>query len=113
MASQERAASNDATDLQNKHESWWHSTVLAVAHMVSTTGLGAVPWRGAATVGNNGDDPGRSARLQLGSAEIAARIPSGYDRDDQVCAKQVNPFLLEGGADLGVGQCTRKTVGKP
>ena len=88
--------------------------MLAVAHMVSTTGLGAVPWRGAATVGNNGDDPGRSARLQLGSAEIAARIPSGYDRDDQVCAKQVDQSVPpRGRGRLGVGQCTRKTVGKP
>lgn len=75
-----------AAHLQSKHEGWWHSTVLAVAHMVSTTGLGAVPWRGTTTIDNNSNNPGRSARLQLGSAEIAAKLSSGYDGDDpQVC----------------------------
>lgn len=73
-----------ATHLQNKHESWWHSTVLAVAHIVSTTGMGAAPWRGANTMDRSSHNPGRSARFQLGSAEIAAKVSSGYDDDDQV-----------------------------
>lgn len=117
VACQERATSNGtaqqtptATDLQNRHESWWRSTVLAVAHMVSTTGLGAVPWRGAATIGNSSDNPGRSARLQLGSAEVAAKIPAGYDRDEQVCAKQSRCSSSGGRGRLGGGQCERESL---
>ncbi|CAM9131600.1 unnamed protein product, partial [Scytosiphon promiscuus] len=83
---------------QCRHEGWWSSTVLAVASMVSETGW-AVPWRGSvATHGNNDNAAGQAARFQLGSAEIVAAIPSGYDAaDDKVCAPPTQ-FSLTGTA---------------
>lgn len=106
VACQEQATANCtarqtpiATHLRNKHESWWHSAVLAVADMVSATDLGAVLWRGATTFDNPNKNSGRSARLQLGSAEIAAKISSGYNGEDQVRLKHV--FFREGRAGWG------------
>lgn len=50
--------------------------------MVSETSW-AVPWRGnAAIYGNDDNVVGKIARFQLGSAEIASAISSGYDADD-------------------------------
>lgn len=74
-----------------QHEHWWHSTVLGVAQMVSATGLGATPWRGKAVAGGS-NDPGKSARLHLGSAEVSAKMPTGYGGDDhqvEVCEIRV------------------------
>lgn len=71
-----------AKDLRNKHEHWWHSTVLAVAQMVS------------GTVDSDSNNPGRSARLQLGSAEVAAKLSSGYDDTDyQVRVSPIYVFV--------------------
>lgn len=77
---------------QNQHEHWWHSTVLAVAQMVSATGLGATPWRGKAAADRSSNDTGRSARLHLGSAEIAAKMSSGYGFDDHQVVGGNTPF---------------------
>lgn len=61
--------------------------------MVSETSW-AVPCRGNnATYSNDDDVTGKTARFQLGSAEIAAAISSGYDADDdKVCV------VIEAGA---------------
>lgn len=75
--------------------------MLAVAHMVSTTGVGAVPWRGATTI-NSGNNPG----FQLGSAEIAAKTSCGYDDDDQVRVKHV-VLVPRGRGRLGGGKRAR------
>lgn len=48
--------------------------------MVSATGLGATPWH-RITAADHSDEPGRSARLHLGSAEISAKMLSGYGDD--------------------------------
>lgn len=92
MACEERA--NAAVDcstrqclsarrLRNKHESWWHSTTLAVAQMISGTI-------------DSGSNPGRRARLQLGSAEIAAKMSSGYEGTDFQVRATRPPYPCEG-----------------
>ncbi|CAB1115628.1 unnamed protein product [Ectocarpus sp. CCAP 1310/34] len=82
---------------QHRHEQWWPSTVLAVAQMVSLTVLGPMPWNGEATT-SHGNSPGRNARLQLGSAEIAAKMSNGYDTDDDHNKVPPGPLSLAGAA---------------
>ncbi|CAM9256815.1 unnamed protein product, partial [Hapterophycus canaliculatus] len=83
---------------QCRHERWWSSTVLAVASMVSETGW-AVPWRdNSTTYGNDHNAMGKIARFQLGSAEIAAAISSGYDTDDDKVCALPTPLSLTGTA---------------
>ncbi|CAN0558752.1 unnamed protein product [Ectocarpus sp. 12 AP-2014] len=65
--------------------------------MVSATVLGPMPWNGETTT-SHGNSPGKNARLQLGSAEIAAKMSNGYDADDDHSKVPPGPLSLAGAA---------------